>query len=130
MGGLGLWQGLAYARVGQTEIVVAMEDGHLLPQPVFALAQRADPSPDRGDMLPDGEVDPLHEGGIDVPAMRRQHGIDGLQRAKHHAMTDPYQTPSAHGLDHLGIEQLGPRHPARLGHGPLAWRRGGCTQSP
>jgi len=38
-----------------------MEDGQLLPQPVFALAQRADPSPDRGDMLADGEVDPLHE---------------------------------------------------------------------
>jgi hypothetical protein len=42
-----------------------MEDGHLLPQPVFALAQRADPAPDRGDMLPDGEVEPVTvDGGI------------------------------------------------------------------
>ena len=97
-----------------------MEDGHLLPQPVFALAQGADPSPDCGDMLPDGEVDSLHERGIDLPAMRRQHGIDGLQRAKHHTMTDPDQTPSAHDLDHLRIEQLRQRHPARLGQGAFA----------
>ena len=62
--------------MGQAEIVIAMEYSQLLPQPVFALAQRADPSPDRGDMLPDGEVDPLHAGRIDVPAMRRQHGIE------------------------------------------------------
>ncbi len=42
-----------------------MEDGHLLPQPVFALAQRADPAADRGDMLPEGEVDPVTvDGGI------------------------------------------------------------------
>src|SRR5215467_16173788 len=102
-----------------------MEDSQLLPQPVFALAERADSSPDRGDMLPDDEVEALHEGGIDVPAMRSQHGIDGLQRAKHHAMTHPYQTPSAHGLDHLRREQLRQRHPARLGHWTLctpAWR--------
>ena len=38
-----------------------MENGQLLPQPVFALARRADPAPDRSDMLPEGEVDPLHE---------------------------------------------------------------------
>jgi hypothetical protein len=88
-----------------------MEDGHLLPQPVFALAQRADPSPDRGAMLPDSQVDAFHEGRVDRPAMRSQHVIDGFKRAKHHAMTDPDQTPSAHDLDHLRIEQLGLRLP-------------------
>jgi hypothetical protein len=50
--------------MGQTEIVVTMEDRQLLPHPAFALAQRTDPAPDRGNMLPDGEVKPLHEGGI------------------------------------------------------------------
>jgi hypothetical protein len=45
--------------MGQTEIVVAMEHSHLLLQPVFALAQGADPSPERGHMLPDGAVDPV-----------------------------------------------------------------------
>jgi hypothetical protein len=53
-----------------------MEDGHLLPQPVFTLAQRADPSPDRGAMRPDGEVEALHEGGLDGPAMRSPHGME------------------------------------------------------
>src|SRR6266566_9785774 len=48
--------------MGQTEIVVAVEHGQLLPQPVFALAERADPAPDRGDMLTDGEVDPVTVG--------------------------------------------------------------------
>jgi hypothetical protein len=43
--------------------------------------------------------------------MRSQHVIDGFKRAKHHAMTDPDQTPSAHDLDHLRIEQLGLRLP-------------------
>src|SRR4029434_9052411 len=107
--------------MGQTEIVIAVEYSQLLPQPLFALAQRADPSPDRGDMLPEGEVEPLHEGGIELAAEWSQHGIDGLQRAKHHARTHPCQRPAAYGLDHLCIEQLGPRHPARLGHGTFAW---------
>ena len=68
MGGLGLGQGLAYARVGQTEIVVAMEDSQLLLYPAFALAQRTDPSPDRGDMLPDGEVEPVTVDGRIAPS--------------------------------------------------------------
>ena len=65
MGRLGLGQGPAYAGMGQTEIVVTVEHGHLVPQPVFALAQRADPAPDRGDRLPEGEVEPVTvDGGI------------------------------------------------------------------
>jgi hypothetical protein len=68
VGGLGLGQRQAYARMGQAEIVVAMVEGQLLPQPVFTLAQRADPSPDRGDMLADTEVDPVTvDGGIAPP---------------------------------------------------------------
>src|SRR5215510_4536196 len=110
--------------MGHTEIIVAMEDGHLLPQSVFALAQRADPAPDRSDMLADAEVDPLHKGRVDVPAMRSQHGIDRLQGAEHHAVLHPYQPPSAHGLDHLRIEQPGEWHPARFrrrARGLAAW---------
>jgi len=57
MGRLRLGQGPAYARMGQTEIVVTVEHRQLLQQPVFALAQGADPAPDRGHMLPDGQVD-------------------------------------------------------------------------
>ena len=53
MGGYRLRQRLTYAGVRQTEIIVHVIQGQLLPQPVFALAQRADPAPDRGDMLPE-----------------------------------------------------------------------------
>jgi hypothetical protein len=37
----------------------------------------------------------------------------------------PHQAPPAHGLDDLGIQELGPRHPARLGPGTCGlapWR--------
>src|SRR5215510_1044790 len=109
--------------MGHTEIIVAMEDGHLLPQSVFTLAQRADPAPDRGDMLADAEVEPLHKGRVDVPAMRSQHGIDRLQGAEHHAVLHPHQAPAPHGLQHLRVEQLRLWHPTRL-------RRGACDLSP
>src|SRR3954465_1003023 len=97
--------------MGQAHIVIYLKHPQLLSQAVLALAQRADPAPDRGDMLADAEVDPLHEGGVDVPAMWSQHGIDGLQRAKHHAVTHPHQATAAYGLDDLRVEQLGEWHP-------------------
>ena len=62
--------------MGQTEIVIAVEHGQLLPQPVFALAQRADPSPDRGDMLTDGEVNPVTVDGGITPSTPGSRGRD------------------------------------------------------
>src|SRR5262249_46351796 len=112
-------------RMGQTAIVVAVEHGHLLPQPVFALAQRADPAPDRRHLLTDGAVEPLHEGRVDVPTQWGEHVINGLQGATYHPMLPLHQTPSAHSLDDLGVEELWPWHPAGLGGWPfvLAPRR-------
>src|SRR5262249_2414122 len=82
---------------------------------VLALSQRADPSPDRSDMLPDGEVEPLHAGCLDLPATGRQDLLDRLQRAEHDPGLYADQTASAHGLEHLRIEELRQRHPPRLG---------------
>ena len=62
------WAGPGVGWHGANKSCSTVIQGQLLPQPVFALAQRADPAPDRGHMLADGEVDPLHEGGVDVPA--------------------------------------------------------------
>jgi len=61
---------LPYAGVRQTEILVHVIQGQLLPQPVCALTQGADPAPDRGDMLADAEVKPLDACGVDLPASR------------------------------------------------------------
>src|SRR6266702_6138492 len=94
-----------------------MIQGQLLAYAVLALAERGNPTSHRCHMLTDGQVEALDERGVDLAAKWSQHGIDGLQCTKHHAMTHPYQTPSAHGLDHLRIEQLRQRHPARLGPG-------------
>src|SRR2546430_8861440 len=51
--------------------------------------------------------------------------MDGLQGAKHHAVTHPHQAPAPHRLDDLRIEELWHRHPARLRRRPFvlaAWR--------
>jgi hypothetical protein len=115
MGLCGMRQRLAYADVRQTEVVIHVIQSERLPQPVFALAQRADPSLDRGDMLPDAAVDPLHKGGVDVPAVWRQDVVDGFEGAKHHVVRHVDETPAPHGLHHLRLEQVGQGHPARLG---------------
>src|SRR5215510_3603238 len=103
----------------QAKIVIGVEQPQLLPQAVLPLAQRSDPTSYRGHMLAYREVEALNEGGVDLAAKGSQHGIDGLQSAKDHAMAHAHQAPPAYGLDHLGIEQLRPRHPARLGVWPL-----------
>src|SRR5678815_1343806 len=99
-------QGYPQAGMREAKVVVRLVESQLLPQPILALAQRADPAPDCGDMLANAEVDPLHEGGVDMPAMGSQHGIDGLQCAKHDAVTHPYQATAAYGLDDLRVEQV------------------------
>src|SRR5262252_4152201 len=102
----------------QTEVVIALEERQLLAQPVFALAERGDPTPDGRHMLAEVAVEALHEGGIDLAAKGSQHGLDGLQGAEDHPMGHADQAPLAYGLEHLGIEQPGPWHPARLGGWP------------
>src|SRR5439155_3385632 len=71
-------------------------------------------------MLTDAEVDAFDEGRVDLPAVCGQHLLHRLQGAEHDAMTDPHQTPAASGLDHLRIEQCGPRHPAWFWGWPFA----------
>ena len=66
--GIGLRQGWRKLAWGRQKLWYDMVQRQLLPQPILALAQRADPPPDCGHMLADGEVDPLHKGGVDLPA--------------------------------------------------------------
>src|SRR6266496_1660476 len=101
----------------EAKIVVDMIQGELLPHAVCALAERADPSSDRGHMLADGQVEALHERRVDLPATGRKHLLDRLKRAEHDAVADADQTPPAYGLDDLRIEQLRQGHPAGRGRG-------------
>src|SRR5919198_5697339 len=102
----------------EAKIVVDMIQGALLPQAVLTLAERADPASDRGHMLTHRQVEPLDEGGVDVPTVRGQHLLNSRPRAEDHPMAHPHQAPPAYRLDHLRIEQPGPRHPAGLGRWP------------
>ena len=101
-----------------------MEESHLLPQPVCALAQRGDAPSDRRHMLPDGEVEPLDKGGLDLPATGRQHLLDGLQGPEHHAVAHADQTPtpyqSGESAREQGISKSGNRH-VRWMTTELAW---------
>src|SRR5215510_10919605 len=78
-----------------------MVEGQLLPQPVFVLAQCADPSPYCRDMLTDGEIDAFHKRRIDLPATGSEHIMDGGQCAEDHTVAQPHEAPAPHGLDHL-----------------------------
>src|ERR687886_128505 len=91
-----------------------MVESQLLPQPLLALTQRADPSPNRGHMLAEGQVEALHERRIDLPTAGSQHLLDGLKCTEYDPVSHAHQAPPAYGLDHLGVEQLRQRHPARL----------------
>src|SRR5262249_15787465 len=66
----------------------------------------------------------LNERGVDLPAAGRQHLLDRLKRAEHDPVCDGDQTAPPHGLDHLRVEQLRQRHPARLGVWPLVLAAG------
>src|SRR5207247_8156951 len=99
----------------EAEIIISMVQGELLPHAVLALTECADSSSHGCHMLTDGEVEPLHKGRVDVPTQGSQHGIDGLQRAKHHAVPHPHQAPAVYGLDDLRVQQLWEWQPPRLG---------------
>jgi hypothetical protein len=76
-------------------------------------------------MLTDGQVEALYESGVDPAAKESQHGIDGLQSTKHHAVLYPHQASAPHRLHHLRIGELRQRHPTRLGVWPFVfatWR--------
>lgn len=92
---------------------LAVEHRQLLPQPLLALTQRADPASDCRHVLTNRQVDALNECRVDLPAARRSHLLDRLEGPEHHTVAHAHQAPPADGLDHLGVKQLRQRHPAR-----------------
>src|SRR5438128_7406100 len=109
----------------EAKTVVDMVQNELLPQAVLTFAECGHPSPHRGDMLADAQVDALDEGGVNLPAAGRQHLLNRLQRTEHDSVLHADQTATPHGLDHLRVEQLWQWHPARLGQetcGLTPWR--------
>ena len=66
-------QGLAQTGVGQDKVVRGLEPRQLMLQAVFALAERGDPPSSRRYALPDVQVEPLHQGRMDLPAAGSQY---------------------------------------------------------
>src|SRR5215472_17483185 len=98
----------------QHKVVIDLEQGQLISQACFALAERVDPASTRRHPLADVEVEPLHKGGLDGPAASRQDLLDGQPGAEHHAVGDPNETSTPIRLDHLCVEERGQRHPTWL----------------
>jgi len=79
----------------------------------------------RRHMLTDGQGEALNESSVHPVAKWSQNDLDGLQGATHHAVPHADLTAPPHRLDHLRVEQLWQRHPARLGQGTYGltpWR--------
>jgi hypothetical protein len=57
--------------------MVGLEYYQLIPQACFALAECVHPAPDRCDALADVEVEPLHKGRLDRPAISCQDLCNG-----------------------------------------------------
>jgi hypothetical protein len=81
-----------------------MVQNELLAHADLTLAEGGHPSPHRGDMLADAQVDAFNEGGVDLPAAGRSHLLRRLERPEHHTVPHSYQAPPAYGLDHLRIQ--------------------------
>src|SRR5712691_9991360 len=108
----------------QAKVVICLKQRQLLVQARFLFAQRGDAPSNRSDMLTDAAVAALNECRVDLPAVRGEHLLDGLQGPEHDAVAYADQAPPAHGLDDLRIAQLRQWHPARLrcrAGGPAAW---------
>ena len=98
----------------EAKVVIRVVESQRLPQRLLALTQRADPSSDGRHMLTQRQVEALHKGRVDLPARP-------LRTPVRHASKAPNTTRwltrtrrhQAYGLDHLGIQQLRQRHPAR-----------------
>src|SRR5262249_50007569 len=84
------WKWLAQPPMGQAKVVVAVVQGQLLVQALFALAQGGDTSADRRHMLTDGEVEAFHACCVALPATGCQHLLYGLKRPEDHTVTDAH----------------------------------------
>jgi hypothetical protein len=78
--------------MGQTEIRVDMLHGQLLPQPIFALAERADTPANRGHMLAAGQVEAFDKRRVALPAVRGEPLLDRLKGPAHDAVMDAEHT--------------------------------------
>src|SRR5262245_15640474 len=74
---------LAEAGMGQRKVMGDLEHRELMPQAVFALAERGDPSPSHCHALEHGQVEALHKGGVEVPTTCRQDLLEPFHSANH-----------------------------------------------
>ncbi len=110
------------------KMVSRVRHGQLLPPAVLTLTQRTGTSPNRRPMLAAAAVKPLHKGGGDLPAVRRQHMLDGLESAKHHPVRHPHRRRGV--LITCAEHSSGRGFQRSFGAGPVAWWRGDWPQWP
>ena len=104
--------------------MIHLEQRQLLAQAVFALTRRGAAAPNRRAPLTQTQIEPLYEGGVDLPAADGQGLFDRQLRAEYDAVLHLDEAPPSHRFDHWCIEQPRQGHPTRLGRGaPGLWSR-------
>ena len=125
-----LGHGLAYAGVRQDKVVIPVRPGALLSEAVLPLAQRGDATPNRRHGLAQAEGEALHDGGVDLPAVDREHLLDCTEGTEDDAVLHVDQAPAPYGLHSLRIVQRGQRRPARRGRRALGLTAGRLRPRP
>ena len=70
------------------------------------MAQGDHPPPARGHMLADGEVEALHDGGVDLPPVGGHHRLDSCDAPEDDPVAHAHQTATSILFHPLGLEQL------------------------
>ena len=73
--------------------MIHLEERQLLAQAVFALTRRGAASPNRRHPLTQTQIEPLYEGGVDLPAAGGQDLLDRPLRAEHDAVLHLDEAP-------------------------------------
>ena len=97
MGGFEERQRLAQARMGQDKVVIHLEQDQLTTQAVAALARRGAAPSNRHHPLPQAQIEPLDQRGIDLPTAGIQDLLDRRLRPQHHTVTHLDEAPPSHG---------------------------------
>lgn len=103
--------------MGQDNVVIHLAQHQWLAQPRFAITRRGAALSNRRDPLAQAQLEPFATGRVPLPAAGGQAPIHCGLRATYPAVLDLDDAPPSHALDHLRLEQLGNRHPARLERG-------------
>lgn len=123
VGGHGLGQSLAQTRMKQHKVMIDLAQRQWLVQSVVALPRGSATPLSCRSPLTQAQIEPCDKHRLNPPAAGGQALIARRCCAEYHLVFDLDDLLSFPGLDHLHVENLGKRPPARLGRWASGWHR-------